>query len=59
MPEKLKALLKSRRFWVAAVGLVAVCASELTGFELNQDQIIGVVTVVVAWVIGDSVRPTV
>ena len=58
LPEKVKSLLKSRRFWIATVGLVSVCASELIGVDLNQEQIIGVVTVVVAWVICDSVRPT-
>ena len=50
LPEKVKSLLKSRRFWIATVGLVSVCASELIGVDLNQEQIIGVVTVVV----GDS-----
>ena len=31
---------------------------ELLGIELDVEQIVGVVTIVVAWVIGDSVRPT-
>lgn len=55
---KTKSLLKSRRFWVSAVGLVSVVASEAFGVELNQEQLIGVVTIVVAWVIGDTVRET-
>lgn len=54
--DKVKSLLKSRRFWVSAVGLAAVVASELFGLVLNTDQIIGVVTIVTAWVIGDTVR---
>jgi hypothetical protein len=58
LPEKVKSLLKSRRFWVATVGFASVIASELVGVELDQEQIIGIVTVVVAWVIGDSVRIT-
>ena len=58
LPEKVKSLLKSRRFWVATVGFASVIASELVGIELDQEQIIGIVTVVVAWVIGDSVRIT-
>jgi uncharacterized membrane protein len=56
--EKVKALLKSRRFWVSAVGLVGICSSELLGIDLDVEQVVGVVTIVVAWVIGDSVRPT-
>ena len=46
--SKVKSLLGSRRFWVSAVGLVSVVASETLGIELNQEQIIGVVTIVVA-----------
>jgi uncharacterized membrane protein len=56
--DKVKSLLKSRRFWVSAVGLAGVCASELFGITLDTEQIVGVVTIVVAWVIGDTVRET-
>ncbi len=56
---KIKALLASRRFWVSAVGLLAVCSSELLGMEINQEQIIGIATIIAAWVIGDSVTKTV
>ena len=56
--QKVKSLLSSRRFWVSAVGLAGICSSELLGVELDVEQIVGVVTIVVAWVIGDSVRPT-
>lgn len=56
--SKFKSLVTSRRFWVSAVGLASVVASETFGVNLNQDQIIGVVTIVVAWVIGDTVRET-
>jgi len=55
---KWKSLLGSRRFWVSAVGLAAVCASDLFGIELNQEQMVGIITIVVAWVIGDTVRET-
>jgi uncharacterized membrane protein len=55
---KWKSLLSSRRFWVSAVGLAAVCASDVFGIELNQEQMVGIVTIVVAWVIGDTVRET-
>ena len=56
--DKLKGLAKSRRFWASAVCLVAVVASDAFGIELNQDQLLGVVTIVLAWVIGDTVRET-
>jgi hypothetical protein len=56
--SKFKSLLTSRRFWVSVVGLGSVITSEVFGYELNQDQIIGIVTIVVAWVIGDTVRET-
>ena len=51
-------MLTSRRFWVSAVGLASVVASETLGIELNQEQLIGVVTIVVAWVVGDTIRET-
>jgi len=56
--NKWKSLLASRRFWVSTVGLVSVVASEALGVELNQEQLIGIVTIVVTWVIGDTVRET-
>ena len=55
---KIKALLMSRRFWMSAVGLAAVCSSEILGVELNVEQIVGICTIVVAWVIGDTIRVT-
>mgnify|MGYP003147245808 FL=1 len=55
---KFKSLLGSRRFWVSAVGLAAVCSSELFGIQLDTEQIVGIATIVVAWVIGDTVRET-
>jgi hypothetical protein len=56
--QKVKSLLSSRRFWVSAVGLVGVCSSELFDVTLDVEQIVGVVTIVVAWVIGDTLRVT-
>ena len=55
---KWKSLLGSRRFWVSAIGLVSVVAADVLGVELNQEQMLGIVTIVVAWVIGDTVRET-
>jgi hypothetical protein len=56
--EKWKALLTSRRFWVSAVALSSIVASEAFGITLNQEQLVGFVTIVVAWVIGDTIRET-
>ena len=56
--DKLKSLAKSRRVWASAVGLVAVVASDSFGVELNQEQLLGIITIVAAWVIGDTVRET-
>lgn len=56
--SKVKSLLLSRRFWVSAVGLAAVVTSDVFGIELNQEQIIGVITIVAAWVLGDTLRET-
>ena len=56
--SKVKSLLLSRRFWVSAVGLAAVVTSDVLGIELNQEQIIGVITIVAAWVLGDTLRET-
>lgn len=55
---KLKSLLTSRRFWVSAIGLTAVIANQTLGINLNEEQILGVATIVVAWVIGDTIRET-
>jgi hypothetical protein len=55
---KVKSLLVSRRFWVAAIGLATVVSSELFGVELNHEQLLSVTSIVVAWVIGDTIRET-
>lgn len=56
--DKIKSLLSSRRFWVATIGLTAVVSSELFNIELNTEQLLGVTSIVVAWIIGDTVRET-
>ena len=54
---KVKALLQSRRWWVAvAAGLVA--ASDQLGLALNPDTVQGVVVLAGSWIVGDSLRVT-
>ena len=57
MDNKLKALLHSRRFWMAVLGTVAVVAHE--GFGLDEKQVLTIGGIVVAWIIGDALRRTV
>jgi uncharacterized membrane protein len=56
--EKWKSLLLSRRFWISAVGVASIVASETFGIKLDQEQLVGVVTIVISWVIGDTIRET-
>jgi hypothetical protein len=56
--SKVKSLITSRRFWAASLGLAAIVASDLFGVQLDVEQLLGVVTIVVAWIIGDTVRET-
>lgn len=57
--EKVKGLLTSRRFWVASIGLATVVSSELFGVELDHEQLLSVTSIVVAWIVGDSLRESV
>lgn len=50
-------LLRSKRFWAAAVSLVAVIAGDKLPF--SEDQLLEIVLVVAAWIVGDSMRATV
>jgi hypothetical protein len=56
--NKVTSLLKSRRFWVAAAGVAAVVSSEMFGVTLDTEQIVAVAGIVVAWVLGDTIRET-
>lgn len=56
--DKVKSLIKSRRFWAASFGVVAVVASNLFEVELNVEQLTAIAVMVSAWILGDTVRPT-
>ena len=54
--DKVKALLKSRRFWTAVGGVVVVVAQETLGLDPATTN--SVVAIAVAWILGDSLRVT-
>ena len=58
MNEKLKALVQSRRFWVAIAGVATVVTQSLGVTQLTQDQIEYVVILAASWIVGDSIRKT-
>jgi len=51
--DKLKALVKSRKFWAAVGGLVVVAIKAIKpDFPLSDEQILGVVAVLSSYIIG-------
>tara|TARA_R110000824_G_scaffold128568_4_gene289550 strand:- start:58849 stop:59031 length:183 start_codon:yes stop_codon:yes gene_type:complete len=59
MVEKLKAMLKSRRFWIGVAGVAVICADSLFGEgTVNPETIQSVVLLAAAWIVGDSLRLT-
>tara|TARA_R100000908_G_C3704923_1_gene113872 strand:+ start:412 stop:612 length:201 start_codon:yes stop_codon:yes gene_type:complete len=54
--EKVKALIKSRRFWTAVGGVFVVAAQETLG--LDPETTNRIVALAVAWILGDSLRVT-
>tara|TARA_Y100001938_G_scaffold93316_1_gene127936 strand:+ start:332 stop:505 length:174 start_codon:yes stop_codon:yes gene_type:complete len=56
MVDKLKAMVKSRRFWTAVGSVVVICLNDALG--IPEETANSVVAIAVAWIIGDSVRPT-
>ena len=55
MVEKLRTLVKSRRFWVAVAGVVAVTTDAL-GLGLSQEMVTNFVILGAAWIVGESLR---
>ncbi len=57
--EKLRALVRSRRFWVGVSGMLVICADTLMGEgSINPDTVQAVTLLVAAWIVGDSLRET-
>jgi hypothetical protein len=55
--EKFKLLIASRKFWAALVGLVLVIIKAYQpDFPLDGDQLTGVITVIVAYILGTGIE---
>jgi hypothetical protein len=57
MSNKLRSLVKSRRFWVAVATLVLVVTDGL-GLGLTSEQVIGATVLAGSWIVGDTLRET-
>ena len=53
--EKLKNLVKSRRFWVAIAGVV-IAVSDALGLGLSPEMVTILVVVGASWIVGESLR---
>ena len=59
MQDKLKTMLRSRRFWVGVAGMIVICADSLLGEgTVNPETVSSVVLLAAAWIVGDSLRLT-
>lgn len=56
MQDKLKNLLKSRRFWAVASGLIVIVSKELGIADLDETQVQNMVVLIATWVLGESLR---
>ena len=56
MLDKLKTLIKSRRFWAAVGTIVVVVLNDVLG--IPEDTANTVVAMGIAWIVGDSLRAT-
>lgn len=56
MENKIIALLQSRRFWAAIIGVLAIAFHDVLGLSEEQVQQVGII--VTGWIIGDSVNKT-
>lgn len=54
--EKWIALILSRRFQAAVIGVLAIAGNELLG--LSEEDVTKVFGIVVVWILGDSYRET-
>ena len=59
MFDKLKTMVRSRRFWVGVAGMLVICADGLFGEGTINPETVQMVTLLAgAWIVGDSLRVT-
>ena len=56
MVDKLKGLVKSRRFWTAVGTIATVVLQDVIG--IPAETAVSIVAVAVAWIVVDSLLPT-
>ena len=56
MVDKLKTLVRSRRFWTAVGTVVTVALQDVIG--IPEETATSIVAVAIAWIVGDSLRTT-
>ena len=56
MVDKMKSLLKSRRFWTAVGTVLTICLQDTLG--IPETTAMSIVAVGVSWIVGDSLRVT-
>jgi hypothetical protein len=56
MQDKIKNLLKSKRFWAVASGLIVITTKELGIANLDETQVQNMVTLIATLVLGESLR---
>lgn len=56
MLDKIKASVKSRRFWVAVSSVCVVLMQDVLG--IDPETATKIVGVGIAWIVGDSLRET-
>ena len=59
MINKLKAMVRSRRFWVGVAGVVVVFSDTIFGEgTVNPETVTSITLMAAAWIVGDSLRVT-
>jgi len=56
MSDKLASLIRSRRFWLTVGGVLAVVFQDV--LNIPEEEVMQVVGLLIAWVVGDSLRKT-
>lgn len=54
--DKLNSILKSRRFWVAALGIAVPLLNEKLGLNLTEEQQAHISAMIIAWIVGETIR---